>query len=148
MSHAEAVGFRDMVRFGFGTAIPSLVLLSALIIAGFVAAGADVGPGITVAFTVAFLLAVALEMFRRYVLTAGGGAVTAFRAVIWGVLLAAVPVTVSLGLGVLTHCYGQRCDALSSYMLEFMFVCCLCILPMVPLGFFLLRDAAWLKAVR
>ena len=55
-----------------------------------------------------------------------------------------MPVTVAIGLGVSTHCYGQRCDELSSYMLGFMFICCLCTLPMVPLGYLLLRDAPWL----
>ncbi len=53
-----------MLRFGFGTAIPCLVLSSALVIAGFVLAGADVGTGITLAFTLAFVLAMALEMAR------------------------------------------------------------------------------------
>ena len=146
MTDREIVGFRDALRFGVGAAAPAVILVSALIIAGFVAAGADVGPGITAAFTAAFVLAIALEMFRRIVLARRSDGLQAiFRGFVWTIVLAALPVTVILGVGVMTQGYGHKSDALGSFMLAFMFACCVCTLPMVRMGYLLLRDAVWLK---
>ncbi len=117
-----SVGLPDMLRFGFGAAVPCLVLCSALVIAGFVLADADVGSGITLAFTLAFVLAIALEMLRRYVL-ASGRAIALFRALVWTVIAACIPVTALLAAGVFTGCYGQACADLPRFMLTFMFVC-------------------------
>ena len=144
-----AVGFGDMVRFGFGAAVPSLILSSALIIAACVGLGGDVGSGITAAFTCALVLAIGLEMFRRYVLiqrgSGGFGAVRVFRFFVWAVVVSALPITMVLGLGVLMPCYGRACDPTARFMLEFMFGCCVCTLAMVPLGYALLRRASWLR---
>ena len=139
-----AVGRGDMLRFGFGAAVPCLVLASAVVIAGFVLAGADVGSGITLAFTLAFVLAIALEMLRRYVLATGRG-IGLFRALVWTVIAAALPVTALLAVGVVSGCFGRSCAALSHYMLTFMLVCCVLVLPLVPLGYGLLQKAVWLR---
>ena len=141
-----SVGLPDMLRFGFGAAIPCLVFSSALIIAGFVLAGADVGTGITLAFTLAFVLAVALEMARRYVL-ATSRAIPLFRTLVWVVILGALPVTALLAAGVFTGCYGKTCADLPRFMLNFMFVCCLFCLPLIPFGYGLLQKATWLQPV-
>ncbi len=142
------VGFSDVVRFGVGVAVPSLILISATIIALFVLAGGDSSSGITVAFTAAFVAAIALEMFRRVVLVRrSAGAIGLFRMLVWSVVAAALPVTILLGAGVFLPCYGRSCDGTAKFMLEFMFACCVLTLPMVLFGRGLLGRAEWLRVV-
>ncbi len=143
------VGFRDMVGFGVGVALPMLLVATALIVALFVSAGASAGPGITVGMMAGIVFAMGGELLRRYVLatrpSGGRGAVVAFRGLIWVVLLGTPLVATFVAVGVLSGCYGHGCDPLSQSVMVAMLVLCVVSLPMVLLGWRLLSRATWLQ---
>lgn len=143
------VGFRDVASYGLGVAIPLIILLSTFMIAVAVSLNRNPGPALSVGMTTGLVLAIALEMLRRYVLVtqpAGGRtALKIFRSVIWLVVLGCVPVVIFAAVGAFTKCYGQTCGGLQRILLTYMLGWSILCLTGVPFGYRLLGRATWLQ---
>lgn len=143
------VGPQDMVSFVLGVGMPLLILSSALVLAVSVRMNRNAGSAFSLGLTIGLVLAIAIEMLRRYVLVTrpvgGRGAVKLFRGVIWLVVLGALPVTTVVAIGVMTKCYGQICTDLPRLLLIAMLGWLLLCLPGVPFGYRLLSRATWLQ---
>ena len=143
------VGFKDAASFGLGVSVPLIVLSGTLIVAVAVSMNRNAGSAFSLGLTTGLILAIALEMLRRYVLvtrpTGGRKALRMLRAVIWLVILSFVPVMAFAVIGVMTKCYGQSCVDLPRLLLIAMAGWSLLCLPGVPFGYRLLSRATWLQ---
>ena len=144
------IGFKESFRSAVGVIIPVYLMSSAFLIGVSELLGLDLLKTAPVILMVGVFLLIGVEVLRRYVLTSrrsGGGqkAVAVLRGVIWVLVVGAVPLAVFLGVGVSMGCFGRACSDLSRIMLIGMLVWAVVSVPMVALGYLLLRQASWLQ---
>ncbi len=144
------IGFKDSFRSAIGIDLPVYLMVSALLIGLSELARQPLmrtAPTILIAAVFALL---AVEILRRYVLSSrrsGGGrkAVATLRAIIWTMVVGAIPLIVFLTAGVSTACYGGGCNDLDRIFLIIMLVWAILAALMVILGYLLLKQATWLQ---
>ncbi len=144
------IGFKESFRCAIGVMLPLYLMPSAFLVGLSELLGQDLMKTAQVFLMVGVVLMIIVEVLRRYVLTSrrsGGGqkAVAAFRSIIWVLVVGAVPLVVFLSVGVEMGCFGNTCNDFNRIMLITMLVWALLSVPMVLLGFLLLRKAAWLQ---